>query len=221
MAEELGNNNDIEMYETYKQMIISDYYNATYSYNEEINIKLPITKVENVCGVKVLLIINLHNNINCKLKIIYQKDILKHIKCLNADTEVLYTTKIYYKDPRMNFRIEDDDGREIFIEDDDAMNEDIKTKLDCIDYKYIYELCDKLKYNKLTHKFYLCDFDETYIDKHICNLQDCVVCYEKTDFITECNHIVCYLCIFKMCKTDKSNIKCPMCRESLWGQCAF
>ena len=36
--------------------------------------------------------------------------------------------------------------------------------------------------------------------------EDCCICFEKTDHKTECDHVVCKKCLFKI-------DKCPICRE--------
>lgn len=41
-------------------------------------------------------------------------------------------------------------------------------------------------------------------------IEECVVCYENTNIVTQCNHHLCTLCC------DKLNKKiCPYCRENL------
>ena len=45
---------------------------------------------------------------------------------------------------------------------------------------------------------------------------DCVVCFEKTQTKTTCNHCVCIMCCSKV-KTNDDYVKpCPICREPLY-----
>lgn len=44
---------------------------------------------------------------------------------------------------------------------------------------------------------------------------ECVVCYEKTQTKTDCEHSLCYRCWSKLKEVDGA-LPCPMCRESIW-----
>ena len=44
---------------------------------------------------------------------------------------------------------------------------------------------------------------------------ECVVCYEKTQTKTDCEHSLCYRCWSRVKKVD-GIVPCPMCRESIW-----
>jgi hypothetical protein len=44
---------------------------------------------------------------------------------------------------------------------------------------------------------------------------ECVVCYEKTQTKTDCEHSLCYRCWSKLKEVD-GTLPCPICRESIW-----
>ena len=53
------------------------------------------------------------------------------------------------------------------------------------------------------------------------NSQTCIVCYEKTNTITSCNHPLCFVCCSKVVETtcdseededEESLVRCPVCR---------
>ena len=44
---------------------------------------------------------------------------------------------------------------------------------------------------------------------------ECVVCYEKTQTKTDCQHSLCYRCWSKVKEVD-GIVPCPICRESIW-----
>jgi hypothetical protein len=43
-------------------------------------------------------------------------------------------------------------------------------------------------------------------------MEECCVCYEKTNSKTDCDHSICYMCATKV-KKDEGERNCPMCRE--------
>ena len=54
------------------------------------------------------------------------------------------------------------------------------------------------------------------MQEYTTNSNECCICYEKEcDVFLDCNHELCYRCLTKWCKTEKSVYRCPcpICRE--------
>ncbi len=58
-------------------------------------------------------------------------------------------------------------------------------------------------------------FGEIEMPNLIIDKCECVVCYEKTQTKTDCEHSLCYRCWSKLKEVDGA-LPCPMCRESIW-----
>ena len=60
---------------------------------------------------------------------------------------------------------------------------------------------------ELTVDVYIVDSDERDED-------ECCVCYNSTDHMTECNHHMCPSCYTSICKTNMTiHPRCPICRR--------
>jgi hypothetical protein len=58
-------------------------------------------------------------------------------------------------------------------------------------------------------------FGEIEMPNLIIDKCECVVCYEKTQTKTDCEHSLCYRCWSKLKEVDGS-LPCPICREAIW-----
>jgi len=78
-------------------------------------------------------------------------------------------------------------------------------------YRKIAELIDNLKFNTITHQFADYDVNKDMLCILGHDIDDCSVCYEPTNYKTNCNHYTCHKCVQKL----NNPKKCPLCRSSI------
>lgn len=52
-------------------------------------------------------------------------------------------------------------------------------------------------------------------DKLVDNLEDCPICYNKSNVITNCNHQYCKKCLTQVYQFSDNNFKCSICRKQI------
>ena len=83
---------------------------------------------------------------------------------------------------------------------------------------YIFTCCNKtFNYSCGIYNNFecLCSIDKSELIYNK-NLEECVVCFENTNYKTKCNHILCLDCLNKIKKNNNLSLTCPICREGIY-----
>ena len=130
------------------------------------------------------------------------------------------------KNETVGFRVEAMDRGLFNLEA--VSNEEYLTEIEVVHFiaQILYEILPNLKLKKNGNLELISEIQETLtgIDDIFATLdipnietncgKDCIVCYEKTQTKTKCEHVLCYRCWSKLKKVD-GRVPCPFCRKNI------
>ena len=117
-------------------------------------------------------------------------------------------TNIYFH--KIELDIKDDDGDEISLREmiSSTRSHGIPTKEEIVaKILEMMEILKTVRFDKLTGGF-LKEDDKPFTVACLSSAEDCPVCYEKTESMTDCGHYLCIPCWLEMNKSA-----CPLCRK--------
>jgi len=117
-------------------------------------------------------------------------------------------TNIFFQ--KIDLDIKDDDGDDISLHkiitsprsDGTPTKEEVVAKI-----LEMMKIIKTVRFDKLTGTF-LKEDDKPFTVACLSSAEDCPVCYEKTESMTDCGH---YLCI--PCWMEMNKLACPLCRK--------
>jgi hypothetical protein len=159
----------------------------------------------------------------------YASMLFKH-----SNREILFTI--------MSKKINGEDGKLVYYDTKLFFDKNSKIKANTAIYvisdiaeatNKLFEILPKLKFNKLLGKFLINDDIESNLEIQECMIlesllskcenvepicQICIVCYEKTQTNTKCDHSLCYYCwerLSQVISNGASRQLCPACKGTI------